>query len=90
MNGYLYYKLPYGGDGTPIIVNGAVYGGGYVCIDLATGKIVWENTSPDFNPTWGQLYNEVDPNQSGVIPSGYLWQSYQLDLPSLTVQQAVL
>jgi hypothetical protein len=36
---------------------------------------MWTKTDPAYNPTWGQLYNEVDPNQSGIIPSGYLWQA---------------
>jgi len=75
MDGYLYFKMPYSGDGTTTTVNGVVYGGAYECWNLRTGELVWQNTNPIFNPTWGQLYNEIDPNQSGVIPSGYLWQS---------------
>jgi outer membrane protein assembly factor BamB len=64
MNGYLYFKMPQSNNGAT---------GAYVCVDLRTGEIVWENST--ISPTWGQLMNIVNPNQSGVIPSGYLWQS---------------
>ncbi len=76
MDGYLYFKMPLSDEGSPLVVNGVTYAGAYVCLDLRTGKVVWSNSNAIFNPTWGQLYNEVDPNQSGVIPSGYLWQSF--------------
>jgi outer membrane protein assembly factor BamB len=78
MNGYLYYKMPFGGGGTTTTVNGVVYGGAYVCVDLRTGQTIWTQTNPAYNPTWGQLDNQVDPNQSGIIPSGYLWQAWTL------------
>lgn len=76
MNGILYYKMPFGGGGTTTTVNGVVYGGAYVAVDLRTGQTIWSQSNPAFNPTWGQLYNQVDPNQSGDIPSGYLWQAF--------------
>jgi hypothetical protein len=78
MNGILYYKMPFGGGGTTTTVNGVVYGGAYVAVDLRTGQTIWTQTNPAFNPTWGQLNNQVDPNQSGIIPSGYLWQAWTL------------
>lgn len=79
-DGYLFFKMPFGGDGSTTVTgtNNIIYGGPYECLNLRTGQVVWTNNSPDFNPTWGQLYNEVDPNQSGDIPSGYLWQSVTL------------
>ena len=84
MNGYLYFKMPLsdqGGITTFTSPTGALisaYGGAYVCLDLRTGQTVWSNNNAIFNPTWGQLYNEIDPNQSGIIPSGYLWQAFTL------------
>jgi outer membrane protein assembly factor BamB len=83
MNGYLYFKMPYSGWGSTTTVSGVVYGGAFVCVDLRTGQTLWTNPNAWFNPTWGQLYNEVDPNQSGVIPSGYLWQSWTV-APAVT------
>jgi hypothetical protein len=96
MGGYLYYKMPLsdlGGSGTSnsrqyTIVNGVAYGGAYVCVDLRTGETVWTKTDPTYCPTWGQLFNEVDPNQSGVIPSGYLWQAWTVS-PSVTISPGV-
>ncbi len=83
MNGYLYFKMPLSGNGGPVVVNGVTYAGAFVCLDLRTGQVIWSNSNPVFNPSWGQLYNEIDPNQSGVIPSGYLWQAFTL-APALT------
>jgi outer membrane protein assembly factor BamB len=74
MNGYLYTKLPQsdaataGGAG-----NTYTNAGPYVCIDLRTGQTIWQN--PTLNPTWGQLLYFSNPNQAGVLPSGYLWQA---------------
>jgi hypothetical protein len=90
MGGYLYYKMPLsdlGGSGTSTsrqytIVNGVTYAGAYTCVDLRTGQTVWTQTNPTYDPTFGQLYNQVDPNQSGVIPSGYLWQPWTLITPT--------
>ncbi len=84
MNGILYYKAPFSGWGTTTTVGGVVYGGAYMAVDLRTGQTVWTKTDPAYNPTWGQLYNEVDPNQSGLIPSGYLWQAWTVT-PATTV-----
>ncbi len=61
MNGILYYKAPFSGWGTTTTVGGVVYGGAYMAVDLRTGQTVWTKTDPAYNPTWGQLYNEVDP-----------------------------
>jgi hypothetical protein len=82
MNGYLYFKMPLSDAGSTLttFLNAAgaivtVYAGAFVCLDLRTGCLVWQNNNPIFDPTWGELFNPVNPNQSGVIPSGYLWQS---------------
>lgn len=74
MNGYLYYKMPQsdaataGGAG-----NTYTNAGPYVCVDLRTGQTIWQN--PSINPTWGELLYFTNPNQAGVLPSGYLWQA---------------
>ena len=88
MNGILYYKSPFSGAGTTVTVGGVVYGGAYNAVDLRTGQTVWTKTDPAYNPTWGQLFNEVDPNQSGIIPSGYLWQAWTVT-PSVTIAPGV-
>ncbi|MGO8805527.1 MAG: PQQ-binding-like beta-propeller repeat protein [Candidatus Bathyarchaeia archaeon] len=94
MDGYLYFRMPFGGVGSTTVTgsNGLAYGGSYVCLNLRTGQTIWANSNPYFNPTWGQLFNEVDPNQSGVIPSGYLWQSFTLPtatpVPTVPGQEA--
>ena len=74
MNGYLYTKLPLS-DAATAGGSGNTYtnAGPYICVDLRTGEIVWEN--PNINPTFGELLNFINPNQSGVLPSGYLWQT---------------
>ncbi len=87
-NGYLFFKMPYGGDGSTTYVSpftsttSQIFGATYECLNLRTGQVVWTNNNPDFSPTWGQLYNEVDPNQSGIIPSGYLWQAATQNTPT--------
>lgn len=48
-------------------------GGDYICMDLRTGEVLWRN--PNINPTFGELYSYESPNQHGVIPNGYLWQT---------------
>jgi len=68
---------------TPIIIYGRLYydtplsndnnDGPYICVDLRTGETLWEN--PDISPTFGQLEWFDAPNQHGVIPNGYLWQT---------------
>ena len=63
MNGYLYFKMPQSNNGAT---------GPYVCMDLRTGQIIWQNAN--IAPTFGQLEFFDSPNQHGVISSGYLWQ----------------
>ncbi len=61
--GKLYYGLPRSDAGS---------GGGYICVDLRTGKqLWWQNYT--VNPTFGQLYLYESMNQHGLIPNGYLW-----------------
>ncbi len=55
MYGRLYVELPLGHSGS---------GGGYVCIDLATGEELWRRD--DVSPRFGQLYNYESMNQHGV------------------------
>jgi outer membrane protein assembly factor BamB len=64
MNGYLYFRMPLSNAGTS---------GLYVCLDLTTGQTIWQNSN--ISPTFGQLLAYESPNQHGVIPSGYLWQT---------------
>jgi hypothetical protein len=73
MNGYLYTKLPLS-DAATAGGSGNTYtnAGPYICVDLRTGEIVWQN--PSINPTFGELLNFVNPNQSGGL-GGYLWQT---------------
>ena len=66
IDGRLYYKPPQGSSN----------GGPYTCLDLRTGEVLW--TNPDINPTFGQLYSYESPNQHGVLPSGYLWQTVNI------------
>jgi len=61
--GRLYYGLPKSNSGS---------GGGYVCVDLKTGKQLWKQDY-DVNPTFASLEWFDSPNQHGVIPDGYLW-----------------
>jgi len=74
MNGYVYFKLPLS-DASTATGAGSTYvnAGAYTCLDLRTGQVIWQN--PNINPTWGELLNFINPNQSGVIPSGFLWQT---------------
>lgn len=60
--GQLYYPLPLGNNGN---------GGGYISVDLRTGKQNWYQKLP-VNPSFGQLYDFESPNQHGVM-NGYLW-----------------
>ncbi len=48
-------------------------GGDYIAMDLRTGKVLWRNAA--INPTFGELYSYESPNQHGVVPNGYLWQT---------------
>ena len=47
--------------------------GPYTCVDLRTGEVLWKNA--DISPTFGELYCYESPNQHGVVPNGYLWQT---------------
>ena len=63
MNGRLYYGLPRSNNGA---------GGGYVAVDLRSGKTLWWQNYT-VNPSFGQLFFYDSFNQHGVIPDGYLW-----------------
>jgi hypothetical protein len=63
MNGRLYYGLPRSDAGS---------GGGYVAVDLRTGKTLWWQNYT-VNPSFAQLFYYDSMNQHGVIPDGYLW-----------------
>jgi hypothetical protein len=66
MAGRLYYKAPLSDSAT---------GGAYICRDLRTGEIIWQNNNASFFPTYGELYTYESPNQHGAIANGYLWQT---------------
>ena len=74
MYGRLYYKAPLS-DQYANAANSATYAGSYICRDLRTGEILWQNDNLNFNPSFGELYCYESPNQHGVIPNGYLWQT---------------
>ena len=75
MNGKLYFSLPNGNSGT---------GGGFECVDLQTGEIIWRKDATTYPttdqigtgltnqsaPTFGYLYAYEHYNQHGVIPPG--------------------
>ncbi|MCW4044901.1 MAG: PQQ-binding-like beta-propeller repeat protein [Candidatus Bathyarchaeota archaeon] len=77
MYGRLYYADPLGHSAT---------GGGYTCLDLRTGEVIWHrddlaytigNTSTGapntiLVPSFGQLFNYESQNQHGVV-GGALW-----------------
>ncbi|MGF3521494.1 MAG: PQQ-binding-like beta-propeller repeat protein [Candidatus Bathyarchaeia archaeon] len=81
MQGRVYYAEPLGHSNT---------GGGYTCLDLKTGEVLWHSdeinvrnnsisaTSAGLSlipsPTFGQLYCYESPNQHGVV-GGILWQT---------------
>jgi hypothetical protein len=69
VGGRLYYKAPLG----DAVSTAATGGGSYVCRDLRTGEILW--TNDNINPSFGELYCYESPNQHGVVPNGYLWQT---------------
>lgn len=66
LDGRLYYKSPLSDNAT---------GGAYICRDLKTGEIIWQNDNYSFYPTFGELYTYESPNQHGTIANGYLWQT---------------
>ena len=75
MYGRLYYKAPLG-DQYANANNSATFAGSYICRDLRTGQIIWQNDNLNFNPSFGELYDYESPNQHGVVPDGYLWQTF--------------
>lgn len=81
MGGRLYYKAPLS-DQYANANNSMTYAGSYICRDLRTGEILWQNDNLNFNPTFAELYDYESPNQHGVIPNGYLWQTVSNPLPS--------
>ncbi len=64
IDGKLLFKTP---------LSNSQNGGDYICMDLRTGEVLWRN--PNINPSFGELYSYESPNQHGVIPNGYLWQT---------------
>src|SRR3972149_1032703 len=70
INGRLYYTLPLsdanGGGGI-----GTAADGGFVSVDLRTGKQYWYQDYA-LNPSFGLILDIESPNQHGVIPNGYL------------------
>jgi hypothetical protein len=64
IDGKLFFKTPLSNSQT---------GGDYIAMDLRTGKVLWRSTS--INPSFGELYSYESPNQHGVVPNGYLWQT---------------
>jgi len=68
MHGRLYYQLPLGHSGS---------GGGYVCVDLRTGKEIWRRDDLGVTgspaPSKGQIYSFESQNQHGA-GGGILWQ----------------
>jgi hypothetical protein len=71
MSGRLYYELP--------LMNSNV-GGGWMCVDLRTGAVIWyndkmgtETVSP--SPSFGYQYDAETENQHGVVPAGILFSS---------------
>jgi outer membrane protein assembly factor BamB len=64
INGVLYYDTPLSDNPTA---------GPYVAVDLRTGETLWQNNV--ISPFCGQLNTFDSPNQHGVIPNGYLYES---------------
>ncbi len=70
MAGMLYYQEPLGHSAS---------GGGYTCVNLRTGEVVWHRDDIGTigggpAPAFGQLYNYESMNQHGVV-GGILWAS---------------
>ncbi len=63
ISGILYYRLPLGHAGS---------GGGYMAVDLRTGKELW--SSATISASKGQLYDHGSPNQHGTV-GGLLWET---------------
>ncbi|MCW4018591.1 MAG: PQQ-binding-like beta-propeller repeat protein [Candidatus Bathyarchaeota archaeon] len=60
MNGRAYYSLPFGTSGR---------GGGYRCVDMRTGELIWE--LDNVTMSFGQNYDYQSPNEFGI--KAYLW-----------------
>jgi len=68
LSGRLYYQEPLGHSNT---------GGGYTCVDLRTGEVIWHSDAMgtiggSASPTFAQLYDYESMNQHGVV-GGLLW-----------------
>jgi len=75
MNGKIYYKSPLGSNvSAGISGTNGVTPSAYICRDLRTGQVLW--TNDNIYPTFGELYDYESPNQHGVLPNGYLWQTF--------------
>jgi hypothetical protein len=68
MSGRLYYGLPLGTSGG---------GGGYQCVDLRTGEVVWKLDDVS-SMQFGQNFDFQSPNEFGIKP--YLWQTSGLQV----------
>ncbi len=68
IQGRMYYPLPLSNSAAGSLGN--TVGGDYVCVDLQTGELIWEQNYTVY-PTFGQLLWYDSSNQHGVIP--YLW-----------------
>ena len=75
MNGKIYYKAPLASNvSAGISGTNGVTPSAYTCRDLRTGQILW--TNDNIYPTFGELYDYESPNQHGVLPNGFLWQTF--------------
>jgi len=68
LSGKLYYQEPLGHSNA---------GGGYTCLDLETGEVIWHSDElgvlgGSAAPTFAQLYDYESMNQHGVV-GGILW-----------------
>ncbi len=72
MNGRLYYKAPLGDQRSTLTTSNLSQAPTYA-ETYALAKSYGQTTT--FNPTFGELYDYESPNQHGVVPNGYLWQT---------------
>jgi outer membrane protein assembly factor BamB len=106
------WAVPFPAVGGPLILEGRLYypdplghsgsGGGYTCVDLQTGEVIWHrddiggqfgNTSGGAPfvippPSFAQLYNYESQNQHGVV-GGILWQT-STKYPGLPLTETVI
>jgi hypothetical protein len=72
LSGRLYYPLPLGTSGSD---------GGYECVDLRTGEVIWRNENLG-SLSFAQDFDYISPNEFGI--KSYLWQvSYDFMHPEL-------